>query len=57
MKATAVLFGVIIAGAVLARQTQGPLTNQRIGDLVLAGVSPSEVIRIIGSAPAVNFES
>lgn len=56
MKATAVLFGVILASAALAQQTQGQLTNQRIGDMVLAGVSQSEVIRIIGSASAVNFD-
>jgi hypothetical protein len=55
MKAKLAFFGLVVASAVLAQQAQGPLTNQRIGDLVLAGVSQGEVIRIIGSASAVNF--
>lgn len=39
-----------------AQQTQGPLTNQRIGQLVEAGVTQNEIIRIISSAPNVNFD-
>ncbi|MGI8958467.1 MAG: hypothetical protein ACR2IV_01635 [Bryobacteraceae bacterium] len=40
----------------LAQQFQGPLTNQRIGDLVIAGVSQNEIERIISSASVVNFD-
>lgn len=42
-----------MAGCLFAGQL---LTNQKIGDLVQAGVSTEEVIRIINSAPAVNFD-
>lgn len=50
------VFYLILASAAAGQQTQGQLTNQRIGDMVLAGVSQSEIVRIIGSAPAVNFD-
>src|SRR5437868_7693525 len=39
-----------------AQQTQGTLTNGRIEDMVLAGVSQSEIIRIISTASAFNFD-
>jgi hypothetical protein len=37
-------------------QAPGPLTNQRILELVKAGVSPSELTRIIATAPTVQFD-
>lgn len=54
MKTTAVFF--LLVTVAFARQTQGQLTNQRIGEMVLAGVSQSEIIRIISSAPAISFD-
>jgi hypothetical protein len=39
-----------------AQQPQGPLTDQRIMTLVMAGVSPSEVFRIIATAPEISFD-
>jgi hypothetical protein len=42
-----------LAGCLLADQA---LTNQRVGDLIAAGVSANEVIRIIGAAHTVNFD-
>jgi hypothetical protein len=50
-----VLLGILCIPA-FSQQAQGPLTNERIGGLMLAGVSQAEIIRIIGSAPAVNFD-
>ncbi|MGI9073357.1 MAG: hypothetical protein ACR2JB_19075 [Bryobacteraceae bacterium] len=52
---TIVLLGILCIPA-FTQQAQGPLINSRIGDLVLAGVSQSEIIRIISSAPSVNFD-
>jgi hypothetical protein len=46
----------IFAITLAAQQPAGTLTNARVGDLVLAGVSPSEIIRIISTAPRVNFD-
>jgi hypothetical protein len=39
-----------------AQQTQGALTNERIGGMVLAGVSQGEIVRIIAAAETVNFD-
>ena len=39
-----------------AQQTQGTLTNGRIEDMVLDGVSQSEIIRIISTASGINFD-
>jgi hypothetical protein len=47
-----VLFAVCLFG----QHAQGPLTDQRICDLVAAGVSAPEILRIIASAPAVDFD-
>ena len=47
---------LLLAGLLCAQKPQGTLTNQRIGDLVQAGVSTEEIIRIIASAPKVSFD-
>jgi hypothetical protein len=47
---------VIAACSLLAQRASGPLTNQKIGDLAVAGVSESEIIRLIGAAQTVNFD-
>ena len=39
-----------------AQQAQDPLTDQRIATLVTSGVNIQEVLRIIGSAPQINFD-
>jgi hypothetical protein len=53
-------FGAVFVAAMLLfnplhAQDPGPLTNQRIYELVAAGVSTQEVIRVIGSAKEVDF--
>jgi hypothetical protein len=50
------LCSLALAGCLIAQKPQGTLTNQRIGDLVQAGVTTDEIIRIIISAPKVNFD-
>jgi hypothetical protein len=55
MKAPALLC-LIFASVALGQQAQGTLTNQRIGDMVLAGVSQTEVIRVISSATTISFD-
>jgi hypothetical protein len=55
IRSTIFLLGIFCIPA-FTQQTQGPLTNERIGGLVLAGVSQAEIIRIISSAVAVNFD-
>jgi hypothetical protein len=55
MKA-AVIVSLLLASVAFGQQAQGQLTNQRIGDMVLAGVSQSEIIRIIASAPTTSFD-
>lgn len=50
-----VLLGIACIPA-FTQQAKGPLTNERVGGLVLAGVSESEIIRIISSAPSVSFD-
>jgi hypothetical protein len=47
---------ITFAGVLFAQKPTGPLTNQKVGDLVVAGVSTSEVIRIISAAPSVSFD-
>ena len=47
---------LLTAFTVCAQQTTGPLTNPRIGDMVLAGVSQTEIIRIISTAPQISFD-
>jgi hypothetical protein len=53
---TAVLFSLLLASVALGQQTQGTLTNQRIGDMVLAGVSETEIVRVISSVRAFSFD-
>jgi hypothetical protein len=50
-----VLNGLLICGVLFAQQSRGPLTDQRIMGLVADGVSQQEVIRIINTAPLVDF--
>lgn len=47
-----------LASAVLVAQAPAPavLNNQRICDLVTTGVSAAEVLRIIGTAPKIDFD-
>jgi hypothetical protein len=54
MKATAVY--LVLSVALYAQQVQGPLTDQRIMALAMAGVSTQEILRIIGSAPEISFD-
>lgn len=56
MKLKLFFCSLVAAGLLFSQRPQGVLTNQRVGDLVRAGVSTDEVIRIIGSAQAVNFD-
>lgn len=46
----------LFCGLSFAQQASGPLTNQRIADLVAVGVSASEILRIIAVAPNVSFD-
>jgi hypothetical protein len=52
MKTLALFLLAVVAFAA----ESGPLTDQRIFDLAALGVSSDEMIRIIASAPAVNFD-
>jgi hypothetical protein len=54
MKATPVC--LVFSVALYAQQVQGPLTDQRIMALAMAGVSAQEIFRIIGSAPEISFD-
>jgi hypothetical protein len=56
LKLKLLLCSLAMAASLCAQRPAGTLTNQRIGDLVQAGVSSSEIIRIIGSAQTVNFD-
>ncbi len=47
---------ILLLARAFAQQTQGPLTNQGVGGLVVAGVPESEVIRVISNAPRVDFD-
>ena len=49
---TCVVFPICLS----AQQAQGPLTDQRIMSLVGAGVSTNEILRIIGTAPEIDFQ-
>jgi hypothetical protein len=51
---TALLAAVLSVGT-LAAQDRGPLTNQRVYELVAAGVSNAEILRVIASAPKIDF--
>jgi hypothetical protein len=42
-------------GALLAQQAQGYVTNQRVTELLSAGVRTEEIFRIISTAPQVSF--
>jgi hypothetical protein len=42
--------------SLVAQQTRGPLTDPKVLDLVTAGVRSTEIIRIIQSAPTVDFD-
>ena len=46
---------LFLCGLLLAQQAQGILTNQRVVDLLSAGVELAEVFRIIATAPRVSF--
>jgi hypothetical protein len=49
----------LVSAALFAQQQQqptGPLTNQRIIDLVRAGINGDELRRIIATAPSVSFD-
>lgn len=46
---------VLLAGSALA-QVNGPLTDQRIIELVKSGVRTDELSRLIATAPAVSFD-
>jgi hypothetical protein len=53
-------FGAAVLAATLLlntldAQNPGPLTNQRICELVAAGVSKQEILRVIASAPEIDF--
>lgn len=48
--------GALFAFCLFGQQAQGPLTDQRICDLMAAGVSASEILRIIASAMSVDFD-
>jgi hypothetical protein len=52
----AVILSLILASVAVGQQAQGTLTNQRVGDMVLAGVSQKEIIRIISTASVVTFD-
>ncbi len=54
IRVTFTLLGIVCIPA-FTQQAQGPLTDQRIVDLALAGVSQREIIRIVSSAPEVTF--
>ena len=54
MKATPVC--LVFSVALCAQQVQGPLSDQRIMSLAMAGVSAQEIIRIVGSAPEISFD-
>jgi hypothetical protein len=47
---------VLCAFCLFGQRAQGPLSDQRICDLVAAGVSAPEILRIIASAPSVDFD-
>ena len=53
---TTVALCLVCSVSLSAQQAQGPLTDQRIATLVTSGVNVQEVVRIIGSAPQVNFD-
>jgi hypothetical protein len=50
-------FVILLAVPVLAQQSapSGPLTNQRVIQLVQAGLSQDDILRIIRTAPSVSF--
>src|SRR3954453_22324906 len=50
-------FVLLFAMPVLAQQSApaGPLTNQRVIQLVQAGLSQDDILRIIKTAPSVSF--
>ena len=49
-----VLSAALLLG-LLQAQDRPPLTNQRIYDLYAAGVSQQEIIRVIATAPKIDF--
>lgn len=53
---TTIALCLVLSVSLSAQQAQGPLTDQRIATLVTSGVSLQEVLRIVGSAPQVNFD-
>jgi hypothetical protein len=50
------LFSLVLSACAFAQQAPGPLTNAGVGGLVLAGVPASEVIRVIATAPRIDFD-
>ena len=53
---TTVALCLVYSVSLYAQQAQDPLTDQRIATLVTSGVNIQEVLRIIGSAPQINFD-
>jgi hypothetical protein len=51
-----VFASALFAFCLFGQRAQGPLTDQRICDLVAAGVSAPEILRIIASALSVDFD-
>src|ERR1700689_3264284 len=53
------LFCFVFAALLLAQQAPpvtGPLTNQRVIELVHAGITGDELRRVIATAPSVSFD-
>jgi hypothetical protein len=53
---TAISVVVLLSLTLSAQQSNGPLNDQRIADLISMGVSEQEVLRIIAAAPKVDFD-
>ena len=52
----ALLAAILIASLASGQETKGSLTDQRIMELALAGVSETELILIVATAPKVDFD-
>lgn len=50
------LCSVTLSVCLIAQSSPGTLTNQKIAELMRLGVQPTEIIRIIQSAPTVDFD-
>jgi len=58
MKTLRVVLSATLLAITLSAQQQspGPLNDQRIADLVAMGVSQQEILRIIATAPKIDFD-